>query len=163
MRSRSLFSVRSVVFGGLALAAIVSFFVLQPATPKDRSTEISTAIVEDSLNAKSSSSAPQQQVVNGWTARDLLEIDAKIANDQAQAESDRNLQLSVLVLIGVLAICWYGLSATLETTPGEPEPRSEGLGDTLGARHSASAPPAPSAPSAPTAPPGSGSPPARGV
>jgi hypothetical protein len=103
--------VRAAVFVVLALAAVLAFFLFQPKEPKDRAAEIVAALVTDAANAKSSSSAPQQQVVNGWTARDLLEIEANLANDQAQSAGDHTKQIAALLLIGVLAICWNGLSS----------------------------------------------------
>jgi hypothetical protein len=103
--------VRAAVFVVLALAAVLAFFLFQPKEPKDRAAEISAALVTDAANAKSSNSAPQQQVVNGWTARDLLEIEATIANEQAQSAGGHTKQIAALLLIGVLAICWNGLSS----------------------------------------------------
>jgi hypothetical protein len=113
MTVRTARNIRAAVFIALAIAAVLTFFLFQPKAPKDRAAEISAALVTDAANAKSSSSAPQQQVVNGWTARDLLEIETKIANDQSQSAGGHTKQIAALLLIGVLAICWKGLSDDL--------------------------------------------------
>jgi hypothetical protein len=44
--------------------------------------QIAAALTPDTKSASSASSALQQQVVNGWTARDLLTIQSYTANDQ---------------------------------------------------------------------------------
>jgi hypothetical protein len=63
-------------------------------------------------------SAPQQQVANGWVARDLLQIQSLALADILDALSDENAagqqvvaddpRVSALPMIGVLAICWMG-------------------------------------------------------
>lgn len=113
MTVRTARNIRAAVFLALALAAVLTFFLFQPTAPEDRASEISAVLITDAVNAKGSSSAPQQQVVNGWTARDLLEIEARIANDQAQSAGGHTKQITALLLIGVLAICWKGLSDDL--------------------------------------------------
>src|SRR5436305_4147863 len=75
----------------LAVAAVLVWFLMKPdvpATPKaqaqesvrDRSSDISEALSNYELNNNLASSAPQQQVVNGWAAKDLLEIIAEQQN-----------------------------------------------------------------------------------
>ncbi len=126
--------IRLVGFVVFALAAIVSFVVLRPKSPSapDRSTQIAAALSDDTTNAKSASSAPQQQVVNGWTARDLLTVQATTANDQlamAKAGSDASRQIAVLVLIAVLALCWGGATAGLGRIGGDRAQIEETPGD----------------------------------
>lgn len=120
--------IRAAVFVVLALAAVLTFFLFQPKEPKDRAAEIVAALVTDAANAKSSSSAPQQQVVNGWTARDLLEIEANLANDQAQSAGDHTKQIAALLLIGVLAICWNGLCNDFGWTDRKKATQSDSAG-----------------------------------
>jgi hypothetical protein len=126
--------VRLVGFAVLALAAVISFVVLRPKSPSapDHSAQIAAALSDDTTNAKSASSAPQQQVVNGWTARDLLVVQAATANDQlaaAKASSDASRQIAVLVLIAVLALCWGGATAGLGSDGQDLAEYGESEGD----------------------------------
>ena len=73
----------------------------------DRSDEIELAITIGELNADSAESAPQQQVVNGWLAADLHEIQAKQLNDIQESQSTTNIMLGLIgaiVAIGFLAV-----------------------------------------------------------
>lgn len=76
----------------LALAAIVVWFTMAPEdveTPtvqtqeqvRDRSSEISGALADYELNEARTAGAPQQAVVNGWVAKDLLTILAEQQNE----------------------------------------------------------------------------------
>ncbi len=76
----------------LALAAIVVWFTMAPEdveTPtvqtqeqvRDRSSEISGALADYELNEARTAGAPQQAVVNGWVAKDLLTIIAEQQNE----------------------------------------------------------------------------------
>jgi flagellar basal body-associated protein FliL len=126
--------VRLVGFVVLALAAVISFVVFRPKSPSapDHSAQIAAALSDDATNAKSASSAPQQQVVNGWTARDLLVVQAATADDQlavAKASSDASRQIAVLVLIAVLALCWGGATAGLGRTGEGPTQTADAEGD----------------------------------
>ncbi|MGX5654356.1 hypothetical protein ACWKWC_06235 [Geodermatophilus nigrescens] len=80
----------------LALAAVVVWFAM---APEDRSSDISRALSEYSLNEAMTQGAPQQQVVNGWVAKDLLTIIAEQQNDVASDE--RLPALAGLLVIGV--------------------------------------------------------------
>ncbi|GAB3318095.1 hypothetical protein GCM10027451_36560 [Geodermatophilus aquaeductus] len=80
----------------LALATIVVWFVM---APEDRSGDISQALAEYSLNEARTQGAPQQQVVNGWVAKDLLTIIAEQQNDVAGDE--RLPALAGLLVLGV--------------------------------------------------------------
>lgn len=59
--------------------------------------DISSALLDDSINQKAAGGAPQQSVVNGWTARDLLTIIAR----QGEQRDDRPAALLTLLLLGV--------------------------------------------------------------
>jgi hypothetical protein len=80
----------------LALAAIVVWFAM---APENRSNDISQALTEYSLNEARTQGAPQQQVVNGWVAKDLLTIIAEQQNDAASDE--RVPALAGLLVLGV--------------------------------------------------------------
>jgi hypothetical protein len=84
----------------LALAAIVVWFTMGP---EDRSDDISQALAEYSLNEARTQGAPQQQVVNGWVAKDLLTIIAEQQNDAASDERMPALA-GLLVLGGALFV-----------------------------------------------------------
>jgi hypothetical protein len=129
----------------IAIAAVVVFVVLEPALPRkiDRqavdasgsslATQINSAIADDTLNQDSADSAPQQQVVNGWTARDLLAVgikgqaaqDAESTNAivgalnsgafashaQTKASFEQSRQTNALIALAVLALCWIGITS----------------------------------------------------
>jgi hypothetical protein len=80
----------------LVLAAIVVWFAM---APEDRSSDISQALTDYSLNEARTQGAPQQQVVNGWVAKDLLTIIAEQQNDAASDE--RVPALAGLLVLGV--------------------------------------------------------------
>jgi hypothetical protein len=79
----------------LALAAIVVWFAM---APEDRSSDIDRALTEYSLNEARTQGAPQQEVVNGWVAKDLLTIIAEQQNDVASDE--RVPALAGLLVLG---------------------------------------------------------------
>jgi hypothetical protein len=80
----------------LALAAIVVLFAM---APRDSVTtgDVAAVMTMDTLNQASADSAPKQTVVNGWTARDLLELIAK----QGESQDHRP---AALLTIGVLGM-----------------------------------------------------------
>src|SRR5688572_25884644 len=83
----------------LALAAIIVWFAMAPGDSEDRSSDISRVLAEYELNEARTEGAPQQQVVNGWVARDLLTI---IAEQQNESVSDERLPaLALLVVLGL--------------------------------------------------------------
>ena len=99
-------------------------------------TLITQALSDFDTNNASALGAPQQSVVNGWIARDLLTIIAKENVDILQAQGAAvdaagNLsstpfdeRIPALLLVGVLAICWLGLTVPAER-PGQHVVASE--------------------------------------
>ncbi len=83
----------------LAVAAVVVWFAMAPSESSDRSADIAGALAEYELNEAMTQGAPQQQVVNGWVARDLLTVIAEQQNDSAT--DDRLPALGVLVVLGL--------------------------------------------------------------
>ncbi|MGR7023071.1 MMPL family transporter [Geodermatophilus sp. URMC 62] len=75
--------------------------------PEDRSSDITQALTEYSLNEPRTQGAPQQQVVDEWVAEDLLTI---IAEQQNEAASDERLP----ALAGLLVL---GLALRASTSP----------------------------------------------
>ncbi len=83
----------------LAFAAVVIWFAMAPDESSDRSSDIASALAEYELNEARTEGAPQQQVVNGWVARDLLTVIAEQQNDSVTDE--RLPALAVLVVLGL--------------------------------------------------------------
>lgn len=106
-------TVRRVGFVILALAAAIITFALAPEPPEEVNVagydrQLSQALSDYEENDARTQGAPQQQVVNGWIARDMLTILAQQTNEllevSAPAASDDRIPLLLLVL--VLAVCW---------------------------------------------------------
>jgi hypothetical protein len=106
-------TVRRIGFVVIALAAAIITFAVGPEPPEqvnvasyDR--QISQALSDYEANDARTEGAPQQQVVNGWIARDMLTVLAQQTNEllevSAPAASDDRLPLLLFVLI--LAVCW---------------------------------------------------------
>lgn len=143
-------AIRYLGFAVLAMGAVASFVYFTPkdvkssyALPSASQYEslISQALSDDAANNLRTEGAPQQQVVNGWTAKDLLTIIAKEQADILRAQgavvdATGNLQtqpfdqrIPALLLIAVLAICWSGA-----TTPREQKvPKAAALRDSTAA------------------------------
>ncbi len=89
--------VRRVGAAVLAIAAVAVWFLMAPAEPevpavqaqesvRDRSSEIRSALANYELNEARTQGAPQQAVVNGWVAKDLLTIIAEQQNEALTRE-----------------------------------------------------------------------------
>ena len=123
--------VRVIGFLAIALLAVGAYVALTPRIVRDSPTLpsatqyeslISTALTEFELNNIGADSAPQQAVVNGWVARDLLSVIAKeladiLRSQGAVVDATGNLQtqpfderVPTLLLLGVLAIAWGQLT-----------------------------------------------------
>lgn len=141
--------VRPVGFLIIAVAAAAAWVVLAPTTAEDAptlpsatqyETLISQALDDNSANDARTESAPQQQVVNGWVARDLLTIIAKQNADLLRAsgaivESNGVLRTNpfdervpALLGLGILALVWDGL-----TRPTAPRPAATAEPEVAGA------------------------------
>lgn len=150
---RLLFVVRLAGFGAIAAFAVVAVSELgddtdPPTAPQleaqpaaSMSSELDEALSDARLNSVTADYAPQQQVVNGWAARDLLAVIgaqndetneqlAIVAANQvaaaqypadADAVSNRYLETLVrLALLLVVAVCWQGLTARLRWAQQDP-------------------------------------------
>src|SRR3712207_4067713 len=72
---------------------------MAPDESSDRSPEIASALADYELNNARTQGAPQQHVVNGWVAKDLLTV---IAEQQNESVTDERLPaLAVLVVVGL--------------------------------------------------------------
>jgi hypothetical protein len=99
---------RRVVAAVLILAATAVWFLMAPSN-RSRESEVDVAVASalttDATNQRTATTAPQRQVVNGWTARDLL---ALLAREQANASTPSRAPLDdrvpaelALVVIGI--------------------------------------------------------------
>ncbi len=125
-------TLRFLGFGVLAIAAVAAFVFFTPkivtssyslSSASQYETLIGTALADDATNNLLTQGAPQQAVVNGWTARDLLTIIAKEQADILRAQGaivdatgilqtqPFDQRIPALLLIAVIAICWSGLTA----------------------------------------------------
>jgi hypothetical protein len=125
-------AIRYLGFLVLIGAAVAVWVVLAPKVDTksptlpsgtDYGSLISQALSDATANNVSADTAPKQQVVNGWVARDLLTIVAKqnidiLKSQGAVVDATGNLsttpfddRIPALLLIGLLAICWTGLTA----------------------------------------------------
>ena len=124
-------ALRLLGFAACSAAAVAVFFLLAPnvstSTPTLPSATryeslISDALTADAANNLRTEGAPQQQVVNGWTAKDLLTIIAKqnidiLTAQGAVVDATGTLQtapfddrIPALLVIAVIALSWAGIS-----------------------------------------------------
>jgi hypothetical protein len=92
------------------IAVAIPWGLVGPTKPDTKAYDkaVSAALLEAKVNESSASGAPQQQVVNGWLARDLMEVQIKQSNDELVL-----MHLIVAVLVGaLLALVVGGLVAT---------------------------------------------------
>ncbi len=128
--------VRAIGAALIAAAAIGIFFGMAPADPdldpQAFGSAITTALDEADANETFAQGAPQQQVVNGWVARDLLSIVA--------SQNDEVLQLlavptptddrpAALLALAVVAICLFGATSPRPAVPDvTPQPAAAWTG-----------------------------------
>ncbi len=151
-------TIRRVGLSLLAIAAVIVWFLMAPATAdtvdnfdptsKDYSNLVRTALDDYDANNALADSAPKQQVVNGWVTRDILTIlayqnldllDAVGAlGDQNAAESASGLavrddRIPALLLLAVLAVVWLGITnpdTQYVYIVGKSDEEGDPLGDT---------------------------------
>lgn len=112
----------------LVVCAALVWFLMTPdspsqsfTNPSDHSSAISEALTNDETNNASAEGAPQQTVVNGWTARDLLTIIAKQEDELSAQNFDIASKLAApeprdLRPTALLALVVAGLSLAIGTT-----------------------------------------------
>lgn len=96
--------------GALLIAgAAVIIWVTMGSSEKsaaDYQQDIHSAMIGDRVNQRAAETAPQQAVVNGWTARDLLKISAGI--QAANTRDDDRIGAELMLLI--VAVSWWMLT-----------------------------------------------------
>jgi hypothetical protein len=120
LRRRNVILARKAGAVVLAIAAVVIWFAM---APQDRSSDIRQALAEYELNELRTEGAPQQQVVNGWVAKDLLSI---IAEQQSDVASDERLPALVgLLVLGAALYTFTSPRRTQDSSTTEPTPPFE--------------------------------------
>jgi len=92
----------------LVIAAIAVWFGMKPSdsVAGEYSALISAALSADEANQGLAEGAPQQAVVNGWTARDLLTIIARQGSAPAATDDPRPSALLALAVIGIALLAF---------------------------------------------------------
>jgi hypothetical protein len=132
-------TVRRIGAAVLTLAALAVWFLMAPETPEapavqtregvaDRSVDIAEALLNYEANEARTQGAPQQSVVNGWVAKDLLTIIAEQQNEAltrddvpAPAPPVTPNDDRIPALVGLLVV---GMALALGTTT-KPNVRDE--------------------------------------
>ncbi len=111
--SPALLQARRVGAGLLAVTAVwisLGMAPAQPDQPVDADFKIAQIEDMDDANNEITEGAPQQAVVNGWTANELLKLLVQ-QNAQQSREQPRDDRPTALLLIGVLGIALFGLTS----------------------------------------------------
>jgi hypothetical protein len=103
----------------LAVAAVAVWFGMAPsakvAKAADFGPQISSALANYRLNNANAEYSPQQQVVNGWVAKDLLTVLAREQNAAlSPASAPRDDRVPAELLLAVLGLALFGAT----TLPG---------------------------------------------
>lgn len=121
---------------GAFVLAVAAAIVMVGLAPQDTVTtgDISEVMLSDTLNQSRTEGAPQQSVVNGWTARDLLELTAK---QGVEARDHRPAGLMTLLVLGMcLALATSASPRRIEPEApevGPEQPSATAASHTLGA------------------------------
>jgi hypothetical protein len=121
--------IRRVGLAVLAIGALAIFFLMEPDPPEAGSLNLSAtnyqslidvAMSDYNANDALTDSAPQQQVVNGWVARDLLQIQARQLADvldaltqeteSGQLVATTDPRVPALLVVAILAFCLIGFT-----------------------------------------------------
>jgi hypothetical protein len=107
----------------IAVAAVVVMFALGGSgdAPGATAEDVETALAGWELNEDGSESAPQQSVSAQWAAKDLLAV---IGRAEARQSGALSTKIPALLLLGVLSLCWQGVTGPVVATP-ETEPGAE--------------------------------------
>ena len=112
----------------LVLAAVAVWFLLKPADKAAESADFGPAIAaamdDYDTNNASTDSAPQQQVVNGWVAKDLLHVLAREQNaalSPSSAPRDERVPAYLLLLVLGLGL-FAGTSERARPLPAANHP-----------------------------------------
>jgi hypothetical protein len=126
-------NLRTTGFIAISIATVAVWFTMAPPpvdaeagtnglSARNYADLVDQALSDGNLNESRAESAPQQQVVNGWIARDLLSIIALAQADTLErlgglsdhnetvvsAVATRDDRIPALLGLAVLALCWGG-------------------------------------------------------
>ena len=96
---------RTITLILITVAAVYVAFFMKPKLTEGRP----AAIAAYTINAATSDNVYQQQVVNGWATKDLLEV----ISSQLDNEDPRN---RILLFLAVCAVCVIGISTPQSST-----------------------------------------------
>jgi hypothetical protein len=102
---RTLLLIRRIGAAVLAGLAVIIFFTMgsSEARPASFGDQIRQALADNRANSSSTDNVYQQQVVNGWVARDLLTIVARGGDSMSQGYGDDDRIAAELVLVMLAA------------------------------------------------------------
>jgi hypothetical protein len=85
---------------------------------------INDALADYRANEGRADTAPQQEVVNGWAARDLLEIQARQLNEMTEMNARLTWLLAAIALLSAVAVLANASRRTPDPAPvrGPPPP-----------------------------------------
>jgi hypothetical protein len=90
----------------LAGLAVVLWFVMAPEEIDDSTAEVAAALAEYEANEARTDGAMEQQVVNGWVAKDLLALVVEQADDSARADRQADDRLAAEAVVAVVALAF---------------------------------------------------------
>jgi hypothetical protein len=126
-------------FVAIAVAAVLTYRTPQPPPPSriayagpigsSYNSLVALALTDYAANNAGAKSAPQQQVVNGWAAKDLLTIAAHENADVIEGFRALGTEMASLpqmipaaddrvpafALLAVFGICWFGVTGCLRS------------------------------------------------
>jgi hypothetical protein len=104
----------------LAVGAAGIWFGMAPESSNaEYRAQIAAALADDKINNTSTQGAPQQTVVNGWTAKDLLTVIASEGAEQDQRPAAL-LALAVIGLAGGIATSTGSRNESSRPVLGQP-------------------------------------------
>ena len=90
---------RKITYGvAVAILAAVCLGLAFVGPSEDRSSGVQDILISHELDNQRAKGAPQQQVVNGWVARDLLALQADRENRLIDHQKRTNILLALLVI-----------------------------------------------------------------
>lgn len=128
--------VRRVGAAALILAAVIVWFLMAPEDPlPDNSIErrVDDVMATDELNSATSDNVYQQQVTNGWVARDLLEIVARTQAEPVEPATEERVPAEIaLAVVGVALLLLTGSAGSRRVTAAGPDGPHAATGEPSG-------------------------------
>lgn len=112
---------RIIAVVGFAIGVGFLVFALSAETPS-HADAVGEALVKAEINENSAESAPQQQVVNGWVARDLLVIQTRQLDELAKIQRQTNLLLGAVALLSGIGALTVAVGSSAKSS--QPDDRT---------------------------------------